>query len=121
MVEHGAAGINIVEVQGRGDKSLFHHVEQHGQFNDAAGPHAVAHVTLQAGDQRPVTVDGVDGLRLDHITHLGGGGMGRDQINIIRADPGIIKGQLQGGGYTVQVGQDQVAAVVVAGKADDLT
>jgi hypothetical protein len=74
----------------------------------------MAHIALQTGNHRPVSVQAADGLGLDHVSHFGCRGVGADEINLARIDRGDVQGQCNRLGDSMDIRQNQIAAVIVA-------
>jgi hypothetical protein len=55
------------------------------------------------------------------VSHFGRRGVGADEINLTRIDRGDFQGQCNRRGDPLDIRQNQIAAVIVAGKPDDLS
>jgi hypothetical protein len=50
MLNHRTPFIDLIQVQCRGDKPGFHHIQRKNRFDGATGSHGVTSVTLQPGN-----------------------------------------------------------------------
>src|SRR6201996_125962 len=76
VVEPGAGGVHLIQVEGGGEPALPHHLDAEPGFQGTAGAQGVAEVPLEGADGDPLAEHllGGDGLR--HVTAVGGGAVG---------------------------------------------
>src|SRR5512133_1003029 len=120
VIQVGAAGIGLDQVQGGGDAPGPGHLDAHPGFEGAARAQGVAHVALEGGDGHALLEDLAGGVALGDVAVLGGGAVGVDPADGIGREAGIGQGQAHGLGHGGLLGLGDVGAVGVGPEAQDL-